>query len=95
MHRLVWAWRYTIPAASSHGALAELDGETVRVLASSLTEVEDARRVECADAPLWLVKTEPVPPPTRPARLERELAHALSCTMKSVLDDEPARAEHR
>jgi hypothetical protein len=34
----------------------------VRVLASSLTEVADARRVECADAPLWLVKTEPVPP---------------------------------
>jgi hypothetical protein len=30
------------------------------VLASSLTEVEGARRVECADAPLWLVKTQPV-----------------------------------
>ena len=59
VHRLVWAWRFTIPAGALHGALAELDGETVRVLASSLTEVEDARRVECADAPLWLVKTEP------------------------------------
>jgi hypothetical protein len=35
----------------------------VRVLASSLTEVEGATRVECADAPLWLVKTEPAPPP--------------------------------
>jgi hypothetical protein len=43
-----------------YGALAELDGETVRVLASSLTEVAGARRVECADAPLWLVKTERV-----------------------------------
>jgi hypothetical protein len=32
----------------------------VRVLASSLTEVEGAVRVECADAPLWLVRTEPV-----------------------------------
>jgi methionyl-tRNA formyltransferase len=62
-HRLVWAWRFTIPAGALHGALAELDGETVRVLASSLTEVEGARRVECADAPLWLVKTEPAPPP--------------------------------
>jgi methionyl-tRNA formyltransferase len=63
VHRLVWAWRFTIPAGALHGALAELDGETVRVLASSLTEVDDARRVECADAPLWLVRTEPAQPP--------------------------------
>src|SRR6185437_198474 len=39
VHRLVWAWRYTIPLGTRHGALLELDGETVRVLASSLTEV--------------------------------------------------------
>jgi methionyl-tRNA formyltransferase len=67
VHRLVWAWRFTIPAGELHGALVELDGETVRVLASSLSEVEGARRVECADAPLWLVKTEPAQPP-EPAR---------------------------
>jgi methionyl-tRNA formyltransferase len=67
LHRLVWAWRFTIPRGELHGALAEFDGETVRVLASSLTEVDGARRVECADAPLWLVKTEPAPPP-QPAR---------------------------
>ena len=60
LHRLVWAWRYTIPRGELHGALAELDGETVRVLASSLVEVEGARPVECADAPLWIVRTEPV-----------------------------------
>jgi methionyl-tRNA formyltransferase len=59
-HRMVWAWRYTIPFGTRHGALLELDGETVRVLASSLVEVEGAQRVECADAPLWLVKTQPV-----------------------------------
>jgi methionyl-tRNA formyltransferase len=59
VHRLVWAWRYTIPAGSLRGALAELDGETVRVLASSLDPVEGARRVECADGPVWLVRTEP------------------------------------
>jgi len=41
------------------GAFLDLDGETVRVLASSLTEIEGARRVECADGPLWLVRTEP------------------------------------
>jgi len=43
-----------------HGALVELDGEVVRVLASSLEEVEGARRLECADGPLWLVATERV-----------------------------------
>jgi methionyl-tRNA formyltransferase len=60
LHRLVWAWRYAFTPGPRHGALLELDGETVRVLASSLTEVEGARRVDCADAPLWLVQTEPV-----------------------------------
>ena len=58
VHRLVWAWRFTIPAASSTARSPTLDGETVRVLASSLTDVEGARRVECADGPIWLVKTE-------------------------------------
>jgi methionyl-tRNA formyltransferase len=69
LHRLVWAWRYSIPRGTLHGALAEVDGETVRVLESSLSEVEGATRVECADGPLWLVKTEPAPaesPPQAP-----------------------------
>jgi len=66
LHRLVWAWRYTIPVGELRGALVELDGETVRVLASSLAEVDGAARVECADGPLWLVKTEPVPAETPP-----------------------------
>src|SRR5581483_3390203 len=59
LHRLVWAWRYAVPVGELKGALVELDGERVRVLASSLAEVEGAARVECADAPLWLVETEP------------------------------------
>jgi methionyl-tRNA formyltransferase len=59
LHRLVWAWRYTIPVGELRGSLVELDGETVRVLASSLTEVAGARRLDCADAPLWLVEVEP------------------------------------
>jgi methionyl-tRNA formyltransferase len=56
-HRLVWAWRYAIPRGT-YGALLELDGETVRVLASSLREVDGARRVDFADGPLWLLRTE-------------------------------------
>lgn len=61
LHRLVWAWRYALaPGDGPAGALLELDGETVRVLASSLEARAGARGVECADAPLWLVETEPV-----------------------------------
>jgi methionyl-tRNA formyltransferase len=60
LHRLVWAWRYTIPVGELHGALVDLDGEAVRVLASSLNEVEGATRLDCADGPLWLVQTEQV-----------------------------------
>jgi methionyl-tRNA formyltransferase len=64
VHRLAWAWHFTIPNGTERGALLELDGETVRVLQSSLEEVEGATRVECADAPLWLVRVEPVSPPS-------------------------------
>lgn len=69
LHRLVWAWRYTISFGALRGPLVEVDGETVRVLASSLTEVDGARRLECADGPLWLVRTEPAEEPApEPAR---------------------------
>jgi hypothetical protein len=44
----------------TQGALLELDGAPVRVLATSLTEVEGARRLECGDGPLWVVETEEV-----------------------------------
>ena len=68
LHRLVWAWRYALAQGELHGALAELDGETVRVLASSLDEVEGARRVECGDGPLWILVTEPVSVPEAATR---------------------------
>jgi methionyl-tRNA formyltransferase len=64
LHRLVWAWRYTVPVGPVRGALVELDGEMVRVLASSLAPVDGVRTLECADGPLWLVTTEPASPPT-------------------------------
>jgi methionyl-tRNA formyltransferase len=58
VHRLAWAWRYAMSPATIPGALLELDGKPVRVLATSLTEAEGAQRLECGDAPLWLVETE-------------------------------------
>jgi methionyl-tRNA formyltransferase len=56
--RLVWAWNYGLIPGGTKGALLELEGKTVRVLATSLTEVEGKPRVECADGPLWIVETE-------------------------------------
>jgi methionyl-tRNA formyltransferase len=58
VHRMVWAWLYAMSADGPPGALLELDGATVRVRVTSLTEVEGARRIECGDAPLWVVETE-------------------------------------
>jgi methionyl-tRNA formyltransferase len=58
VHRLVWAWLYAMSPGGARGALLELDGTPVRVLATSLTEVEGARRLDCADAPIWVVETE-------------------------------------
>jgi methionyl-tRNA formyltransferase len=57
-HRLAWSWRYAMSLGGTRGALLELDGTTVRVLATSLTEVEDAPQVDCGDGPLWIVETE-------------------------------------
>jgi methionyl-tRNA formyltransferase len=58
VHRLAWAWRYAFSLAGPRGALLERDGKTVRVLATSLTEVEGAERIDCGDGPLWIVETE-------------------------------------
>ena len=58
VRRLVWAWLYAFSPGGTRGALLELDGVPVRVLETSLAEAEGARRVECADAPLWIVRTE-------------------------------------
>jgi methionyl-tRNA formyltransferase len=58
VHRLAWAWRYAMSRGGRRGALLELDGTPARVLATSLTEVEGARRLECGDGPLWIVETE-------------------------------------
>jgi methionyl-tRNA formyltransferase len=58
VHRLAWSWRYAMSIGGAHGALLELDGGPVRVLATSLTEVDGARRLDCGDAPIWVVETE-------------------------------------
>jgi methionyl-tRNA formyltransferase len=54
--RQVRAWRFHSPA-EPHGALTELDGETVRVLAVS-PEPTEGREMQCGDGTLWIVETE-------------------------------------
>ncbi len=58
VHRQVRAWSFVPPVGEAGPFLARVD-RRVRVRRSSLTEVEGAERLECADAPLWLVETEP------------------------------------
>lgn len=58
LHRLTWAWRYAMSLGATRGALLERDGTTVRVLATSRTEVDGAERLDCGDGPLWIVEAE-------------------------------------
>jgi methionyl-tRNA formyltransferase len=57
IERQVRAWRFHSPM-SPHGALTELDGETVRVLRVSL-HLADGREMQCGEGTLWIVETEP------------------------------------
>ena len=63
VHRLVWAWHFAFPVDGERGAV--LGDE--RVLETSLEPVEGARRVECGDGPLWIVRTEPLQAAPAPA----------------------------
>lgn len=57
VHRQVRAWRFA-SATDRPGALAELDGKTVRVLRVSLRPADGARPMECGDGTIWIVETE-------------------------------------
>jgi methionyl-tRNA formyltransferase len=59
VHRMVWSWLYAV-SLGTRGALLELDGRPVRVLETSLTEVDGALRIECGDGTLWVVHTEEI-----------------------------------
>ena len=52
--RQVRAWSF-VPPLAQKGPL--LDGR--RLIVTSVTEVDGAERVECADGPLWIVAAEP------------------------------------
>lgn len=60
IHNQVRAWRLALGPIRVPGPFAELDGARVKLLRTSLVDPGGgARRVECADAPLWIVESEP------------------------------------
>jgi methionyl-tRNA formyltransferase len=58
IYRQVRAWRFGSAGDGEKGALTELDGETVRVLRTSL-EPAEGRELATAEGKIWLVETEP------------------------------------
>jgi hypothetical protein len=47
-------------SAKVEGPIAELDGERLKILRTSLTDPGgDARMVECGDGSIWITESEP------------------------------------
>jgi methionyl-tRNA formyltransferase len=60
LHQQVRAWGFMPPLLATAGPLLAREGGHVRVTRSSLTEVQGAERLDCADGPLWILETQPV-----------------------------------
>ncbi len=61
IHNQVRAWHLTFGMSALRAPVAELDGEQVVLLQTRLTDPGgDARRVDCGDGPIWVVRHEPV-----------------------------------
>ncbi len=60
IHDQVRAWHLTFGMSPVAGPIAELDGDRVKLLRTSLTDPGDgARAVECGDGKLWILESEP------------------------------------
>ncbi len=58
IYRQVRSWRFASATGFPPGALAELDGQTLRVLKVSL-EPAEGREMGCGKGKIWIVETEP------------------------------------
>ena len=59
VHNQVRAWALTFGTYDIVAPVAELDGERVKLLRTSLVDPGgDARCVECGDGPIWIVESE-------------------------------------
>jgi len=59
IHNQVRAWRGGPIAGGIRGPIAELDGEQLRLLRTSLKPQAGAREAQAGDGPLWVLETEP------------------------------------
>ena len=59
IHDQVRAWNLTFELTDVVGPVAELDGERLRLVRTSLRDPGDgSRRIECGDGPLWIVESQ-------------------------------------
>jgi methionyl-tRNA formyltransferase len=58
IYRQVQAWRFASATDGDRGALAKLDGKTVRVLRTSLVARNGSRPIETGDGTIWITETE-------------------------------------
>jgi len=58
VHRQTRAWNF-MPPIPGRGPILDRDGTRVRLVSTSLSEVDGAEPLECADGPLWIVESEP------------------------------------
>jgi methionyl-tRNA formyltransferase len=59
-HTQARAWPLAAGAPGPRGPILRRDGASRRLLSTSLTEVDGAERLDCADGPLWIVESEEV-----------------------------------
>jgi methionyl-tRNA formyltransferase len=60
IHNQVRAWHLTFGLSPVEGPIAELDGERLKLLRTSLTDPGDgARAVDCGDGKIWVVESGP------------------------------------
>ena len=63
IHDQVRAWAFTFGMSPIVAPVAELDGQRVRLTRTSLVDPGgDARRMDAADGPIWIVSWEPLVP---------------------------------
>jgi methionyl-tRNA formyltransferase len=61
IHNQVRAWRHVFGAGDAQGPVAELDGQRLKLLRTSLTDPGgDAREARCGDGSIWITESEPV-----------------------------------
>jgi len=62
VHNQVRAWNLTFGMSGIVAPVLELEGVATRLVRTSLTDpgTGDARRLDCADGPLWILESEPM-----------------------------------